>query len=90
MSQVQVVNMVLGGWFRQRWLENILSINYGKSLFNVTTKDKSCTFVSLGQDVGARMEAVHEALWKGGIYPPDVVGYQGIVEPVGRRWYFDS
>lgn len=22
-----VVNMALGGWFRQRWLENILSIN---------------------------------------------------------------
>lgn len=27
---------------------------------------------------------------KGGIYPPDVFGYQGIVEPVGRGWYFDS
>ena len=44
----------------------------------------------MGQDVGARMEAVHEALWQGGIYPSDVFGFQGIVEPVGRRWYFDS
>lgn len=26
-DQVQVVNMALGGWFRQRWLENILSNN---------------------------------------------------------------
>ena len=26
-SQVQVVNRALGGWVRQRWLENILSNN---------------------------------------------------------------
>lgn len=44
----------------------------------------------MGQAVGFCMEAVHEAMWQRGIYPPDVVGYQGLVEPVGRRWYFDS
>lgn len=53
-------------------------------------KDKSGSFLFMGQDVGARMEAVHEALWQGGIYPSDVFGFQGIVEPVGWRWYFDS
>ena len=44
----------------------------------------------MGQAVGFCMEAVHEALWQGGIYPSDVVGYQGLVEPLGRGWYFDS
>ena len=38
----------------------------------------------MGQAVGFCMEAVHEALWQGGIYPSDVVGYQGLVEPLGR------
>ena len=30
----------------------------------------------------ARMEALYETLRQRGIYPPDIVGYQGIVEPV--------
>ena len=52
--------------------------------FSDITKDKSCAFVSVGQDVGSCMEAVHEALWQGGIYPSDVFGYQGLMELVCR------
>ena len=36
--------------------------------FSDITKDKSCAFVSVGQNVGACMEALHEALWRGGGY----------------------
>ena len=32
--------------------------------FSDITKDKSCAFVSVGQDVGARMEALYETLWQ--------------------------
>ena len=40
--------------------------------------------------MGAHMEAVHEALWKGGIYPSDVFGFQVLVESFGVKWYFYS
>ena len=53
--------------------------------FSDIAKDKSCSFIFVGQDVGSCMEAVHEALWQGGIYPPDFVGFQGLVEPVCRK-----
>ena len=36
------------------------------------------------------MEALHEALWQGGIYPSDVFGFQGLVESFGVKWYFYS
>lgn len=44
----------------------------------------------MGQAVGFCMEALYEAMWQEGIYPSDVVGYQGLVESVCRGWYFDS
>lgn len=34
--------------------------------------------------MGSCLEAVHEALWQGGIYPSDVFGFQRVVESVGR------
>lgn len=52
--------------------------------FSSIAKDKSCSFVSVGQDVGSCMEAVYEALWQRGIYPSDVFGYQGLMELVCR------
>ena len=58
--------------------------------FSDITKNKSCAFVSVGQDVGARMEALYETLWQRGIYPPDVVGFQVLVESFGVKWYFYS
>ena len=58
--------------------------------FSDITKDKSCAFVSVGQNVDSCMEAVHEALWKGGIYPSDVFGFQVLVESFGVKWYFYS
>ena len=42
--------------------------------FSDITKDKSCSFLFVGQYVGSCMEAVHEALWQRGIYPSDVKG----------------
>lgn len=33
--------------------------------FSDITKDKSCSFIFMGQAVGFCMEAVHEALWQG-------------------------
>ena len=42
------------------------------------TKDKSCAFIFVGQDVGSCMEALYEAMWQGGIYPSDVFGFQGL------------
>ena len=51
--------------------------------FSNITKDKSCAFVSVGQNVGAYMEALHEALREGCVFASDVLRHQGIVELVG-------
>lgn len=45
--------------------------------FSDITKDKSCAFVSVGPDVGARMEAVHEALWQGVYIRPMSSDFKG-------------
>ena len=46
--------------------------------FSDITKDKSCVFVSVEPDVGARMEAVHEALWQGVYIRPMSSDFKGL------------
>ena len=44
----------------------------------------------MGCDVGAGVEAWHEALWEERVSASDVVGHKGFVEPFGRRRHVDT